>query len=277
MAELPFADLSLARRLERAEGSSCAGFVETRREIEPRSGAAVFRQAGALAMFDGPESPLTQTFGLGVFDPVGDSDLDAIEAFYRERSTPVQLEVCPLAGVELTARLVGRGYAPIEMSSVLYRDLTARIEIEGSRDEALRVRAADHDEANLWAETAARGWSEFGDCLELLRFAATVNTRREGAHSFLVEIDGEAIAAGALFLDADGTILLAGASTVPSFRRRGAQRALLEHRLEFARERGSDLVMMVAEPGSTSQRNAERNGFRIAYTRTKWRLDHPPA
>jgi len=30
--------------------------------------------------------------------------------------------------------------------------------------------------------------------------------------------------------------------------------------------------MMVAAPGSASQRNAERNGFRVAYTRTKWQL-----
>jgi len=30
--------------------------------------------------------------------------------------------------------------------------------------------------------------------------------------------------------------------------------------------------MIVANAGSNSQRNAEREGFRIAYTRTKWRL-----
>jgi hypothetical protein len=30
--------------------------------------------------------------------------------------------------------------------------------------------------------------------------------------------------------------------------------------------------MMVAEAGSQSQRNAERTGFRIAYTRIKWQL-----
>ena len=29
---------------------------------------------------------------------------------------------------------------------------------------------------------------------------------------------------------------------------------------------------MGALPGSASQRNAERNGFRIAYTRIKWAL-----
>jgi hypothetical protein len=30
--------------------------------------------------------------------------------------------------------------------------------------------------------------------------------------------------------------------------------------------------MMGAQPGSASQRNAERHGFRIAYTRIKWQL-----
>jgi hypothetical protein len=35
--------------------------------------------------------------------------------------------------------------------------------------------------------------------------------------------------------------------------------------------------MMCAEPGSSSQRNAERQGFRIAYTRMKWQLEESQA
>jgi len=66
--------------------------------------------------------------------------------------------------------------------------------------------------------------------------------------------------------------LLAGASTVPEGRRQGAQLALLDARLRHAAAHGCDLAMMCAAPGSASQRNAERNGFRIAYTRTKWQL-----
>jgi GNAT superfamily N-acetyltransferase len=72
-------------------------------------------------------------------------------------------------------------------------------------------------------------------------------------------------------------VVLAGASTIPSARRQGAQRALLAARLGYARETGCDLAMMCAEPGSASQRNGERQGFRIAYTRTKWRKDAPVA
>jgi GNAT superfamily N-acetyltransferase len=69
----------------------------------------------------------------------------------------------------------------------------------------------------------------------------------------------------------DGVALLGGASTRPAHRRKGAQLALLGARLAAARRHGCDLAMMAARPGSASQRNAERHGFRIAYTRIKWR------
>jgi len=67
--------------------------------------------------------------------------------------------------------------------------------------------------------------------------------------------------------------LFGGAATVPELRRRGLQAALLAERMRYARDHGCDLAMMVAEAASNSQRNAERKGFRIAYTRTKWLLE----
>ena len=73
----------------------------------------------------------------------------------------------------------------------------------------------------------------------------------------------------------DGVALLAGASTIPEGRQQGAQLALLESRLRHAAEKGCDIAMMCAAPGSASQRNAERQGFRIAYTRIKWSLLRP--
>ena len=38
-----------------------------------------------------------------------------------------------------------------------------------------------------------------------------------------------------------------------------------------AAAQGCDIALMGALPGSGSQRNAERHGFRIAYTRIKWK------
>jgi GNAT superfamily N-acetyltransferase len=70
----------------------------------------------------------------------------------------------------------------------------------------------------------------------------------------------------------EGVASFGGAATIPELRRRGLQAALMAVRMRYAFEHGCDLAMMVAEAGSGSQHNAERQGFRIAYTRTKWRL-----
>jgi hypothetical protein len=63
--------------------------------------------------------------------------------------------------------------------------------------------------------------------------------------------------------------VLGGASTLPTFRRRGLQTALQHARLKLAARDGCDLAMTITQPGSTSQRNAERRGFCVAYTRCK--------
>jgi len=96
-------------------------------------------------------------------------------------------------------------------------------------------------------------------------------TAQSKSLSFIAELEGKSIATGALSIAGD-VALLAGASTIPSARRQGAQLALLEERLRYAATQGCTVAMMAANPGSGSQRNAERNGFRIAYTRTKWQL-----
>jgi GNAT superfamily N-acetyltransferase len=95
-----------------------------------------------------------------------------------------------------------------------------------------------------------------------------------GYIGFLVEKQGQVVATAGLVVS-DGVALFAGASTIPEARGQGAQQVLLEARLRHAAETGCDLAMIVTEPGGGSQRNAERAGFRIAYTRTKWRLHGP--
>jgi GNAT superfamily N-acetyltransferase len=266
----PLADLALSRRLERTEGRASADLVEAKARVFPDSGSCWQDFAGAIALHDGPTSPITQTFGLGMFQPVTAADLDAIEAFFKQRGSPVYHEVSPLADPTALALLTARGYQPFEFTSMLYRPLTPDVRLSGPRNDKLRVRLVRDDEHDLWGETAARGWEATGELGELLRGLGRVNAARAEPLSFLAELDGNPVAAGSLFLH-DGAALLAGASTVPEARRQGAQLALLEARLRFAAGRGCDLAMMGAAPGSGSQRNAERHGFRIAYTRVKWR------
>jgi hypothetical protein len=77
----PFRDLTLARRLERTEGHGNAAFIDAQARLDPNSGAIWKAVGGTAAMFAGVGSPITQTFGLGIHDPLVEKDLDAIEHF----------------------------------------------------------------------------------------------------------------------------------------------------------------------------------------------------
>lgn len=272
-----FSDLALARRLERAEAQSNASFVETRGRIDPESGAEWIDVAGAFAMYDGVSSPLTQTFGLGLFDKVSADELARIEEFFQRRGAPVFHEISPLANPELLPLLGERGYRPIELTSVMFRPIRDGLSVAKPKNEKIQVRITDPEEWELWARTATRGWSEYPELAEVMFGLGEVTAKRSDGLCFLAELNGQAIATGVLLLH-EGVALLGGASTIPEGRRQGAQLALLESRLRYAEQNGCDLAMMCALPGSASQRNAERQGFRIAYTRIKWMLGgNPPS
>ena len=269
---MPFADLELCRRLERAEGNACLRHAKAHRRLFPESSADWLACAGVDAVFDGIESPITQCFGLGVFAQPRPVELETIERFFFERGAAVDFEVSPFAGVATVQLLCDRSYRPIELSNVLYRSIENPAPARESR---IRVRVIDPGEAAVWSDINVRGWAhDHPELRELLGQLCAISAAREGSRCFLAEIDGQPGAAGLLGVH-HGVALFGGAATVPELRRRGLQTALLNERMRYASEHGCDLAMMVAEPGSSSQRNAERNGFHIAYTRTKWRLDVP--
>ena len=271
MDQYPFADLDLARRLERTEAQGNIDFVEARAKAFPDVGATWVEVGGTYAMFDGVGSPITQTFGLGVFWPVTEEDMDKIEEFFNSKGAEVFHEVCPLADKSAFTLLSERRYKPVEFSNVLYRPISPDLRLHASRNEDVKVRVIEYKDGELWARTAFEGWSEFAEVADFLRDMGLVTTRSK-AKTFLAELQGNPIATGALTIHGD-VALLAGASTIPAARRQGAQLALLEERLRYAATQGCTVAMMVALPGSGSQRNAERHGFRIAYTRTKWGQD----
>jgi GNAT superfamily N-acetyltransferase len=178
--------------------------------------------------------------------------------------------VSPLADPSALARLNERGYAPIELTSVMFRPLSREVVLDVTIPASLRVEVVEQGHEQLWTDIAARGWSEHEGVAAFMRDLGRISVGAEGNVCFLALLDDVPVAAGGLSLH-DGTALLAGASTVPEARRQGSQLTLLDRRLRYAVEQGCDLAMMCASPGSASQRNAERHGFRVAYTRIKWR------
>jgi hypothetical protein len=264
-----FSDLALSKRLESAEGYACAQFAEARRRLFPESGAEWMQCAGAYAVFDGIDSPVTQSFGLGVLGEITSASLDLIEGFFLGRGAPALHEISPFAGIAAMKLLCTRKYQPVEVSSVLYRSVERTTAEPPNR---IQTRVIDSEEFALWTEVSAKGWSqEHPEFLDFLQQLGTISAAREQTFCFLGEVDERPGAAAVLCLH-EGVALFGGSATIPELRRHGLQGALLRARMCQAYNLGCDLAMMVSKPGSNSQRNAERNGFRIAYTRTKWQL-----
>jgi hypothetical protein len=164
--------------------------------------------------------------------------------------------------------LNARAYQPVEFMSVMFLPIGGRLTTSPPRNERIRVRAIAEHEQELWARTSAAGWRDAAEFADVILDIMRVVAASDSVH-VLAELDGKPIATGGLSIH-KGVALLAGASTIPEAREQGAQLALLESRLRHAADSGCDLAMMCAAPGSASQRNAERQGFRIAYTRVKW-------
>ena len=163
-------------------------------------------------MYDGPRSPCTQSFGLGLLQMPTASDMDRLETFFKDRKVPVHHEVCPLTDKALLPLLNQRGYRPIELSQVMYLPLSEVAGSVAARNEGLQVRAVSEKERDLWAVTAAEGWRDFTEIADLIRDLMRVSATREDGACFLVELNGQPIAGARL---PSTTALLCSPGRVP--------------------------------------------------------------
>lgn len=264
---MPFADLTLARRLEGAWARSSVETAEAHARRLPGAGVAVDPVAGGQAVFFGAGSILSQAQGLGLDGPVHADDLQRLETFYRVRGTPTQLEVCTLADPTLWALLGERGYRPSEPSHVLIRPVEPGETWDEPRP-PLAMEAVAPSDIALWADVVLGAFFEApATPPDDLRAAVLSTALVSAATCWLARVDGIP-AGGATALAIDNMTLFAGDGVLPPFRGRGVHDALLRARLALASRLGCDLAVTCTQPGSASQRHAERLGFRVAYART---------
>ncbi|HEX8183796.1 MAG TPA: GNAT family N-acetyltransferase [Blastocatellia bacterium] len=262
-----FCDLALARRLETTDALMGARYVGSHASLHPDEGSTFIEVAGGYASFAGLNSPMTQAFALGLNGPVTEDEIEKMEEFYKSLGAPVNVEVCPLADSTLISIFKSRGYSVLEYSNVLVRELS-KSESYLQGESRVEVRNPKPSEVNLWARTIGQSFIETDDVAQsvvdlFITFFHTVATT-----CFAAYIDGRQAGGGLVMINED-VASLAATGTIPSFRNQGAQTALIQARLAFAAASGCDLAMVTTMPGSTSQRNVERQGFRVVYTRSK--------
>jgi GNAT superfamily N-acetyltransferase len=258
-------DLALARRLEEAESFASETFALHFSRRRPEVGAAAEPIAGGRAVYAGPGSPLSEAKAMGLHGPVTEADFDRLEAFYFNRREPCRVFVCPMADRSLIEGLGRRGYRLSAFENFLAMPLVPDA-AEPPATPGIEIRPVDPDEADLYARVVAPNFvGPEGPTPEVHDLTASMFGMGH-ASAFLAYVDGDPAGGGAVLIHG-GVALLAGAATLPPHRNRGVHAALHHARLALARRSGCDLAAQGAEPGSTSQRNAERRGLRVAYTR----------
>jgi GNAT superfamily N-acetyltransferase len=258
-----FADAALARRIESAEAVNARG-CSTRTDGGP---PAVLEVAGGCAIFVGVDSPLTQAVGIGLNGPVAPADLDQLETFFHSRAAGVSLDLCPLADPGLLEELGRRGYRAAEFNNVLVRRL-AGAEIVFTP----RIRRATPAESDAWSYTVGQGFFEQGELTTDELNVGRAIFAMDGAMCYLAVTEQAELAGGGAMAIRGGLATLFADSIVPRFRRAGLHRELIAARVNEALAQGADLAAASTLPGSTSQRNYERLGFEVVYTKIMMKL-----
>jgi hypothetical protein len=219
----------------------------------------VFRQAPSSAMFN-------RALGVGVGAPATEAGLDEIDAFFAERGCAYGIPVPPDSGPsELPAWLEQRGFHRGYAWTKFARKTGAASDLDHKPD--LRVERLGADRAGVFADVFSRAYGTPDVARGLLERLPGA----DGWHCFVAFADGSPAATGALFVT--GPVgWLGAAGTLPEFRRRGAQNALLTARIQAGIAAGCETLVTetgvpVEGQAGGSYRNIVRAGFEPVYVR----------
>lgn len=263
-----FCPPALAAAIDRAEGRFCSAIAGL---ASDEANTLVTAVGGGVAIFATADSPINKMIGLGFEGPADDEPLVSIEQHFARHGARLQAEIATLADPALHRQLCLRGYEPSGYENVLGHPLTRVIDLPA----AITVTRADVGEIAALATVLADAFTTpdvggvGGDVLpphEVMQRWFTTTSRVDGYRAYAARVDG--VLAGAAALRIDGEIAqFSGAGTLPAFRRRGVQTALLRARLRDAAEAGCRVGVVVTQPASQSQQNVQREGFALLYAR----------
>jgi len=264
---MDFIDKALARRLESAEEMPQVHYALVFDQLHPEIGAAAEGICGGHMIFAGIGSPIGRAVGLGFDRPITSDDIDELERFYRSHKAPSQIDLCPLHDPVTMELFKQRGYAIAELNNVLWRKLRREEQFPPAPKE-FAVRRGRSEEAEIFADLVAQSFHEQGEVPTGFHAMLAPLYQIPGAIVFVASIDNRPVGAGAgLIIPEHKLVALFGTGTLHEFRGRGIQTALLNARLKLAADAGCELAVVVTQGGSASQRNCERLGFRVAYSK----------
>ncbi len=263
---MQFIDKAFARRLESCEEMPQVEYARIFEKTHPEIGAAIEEVCGGHMVFAGLGSPIGRVTGAGLDRPFTATDLDRVEAFYHAHHAPSQVDLCPMHGMETFELFKERGYAIAELNNVLYRRLDGTEKLFAAPN-GCEIRRARLEEAEATGAVVESAFFPDG-APEAFHGLIAPLYQMDCGLGFVASVGGKSVACGTgMVIREHRMFALCGAGTLAEYRERGLQRALLLARMQAAVEAGCEYAVVVTQGGTTSQRNVERLGFRIAYSK----------
>jgi hypothetical protein len=261
----------MARRIEAAECRLSLAIVDA---VLARGGDAfAVPLGGGAAVFSGSGSPINKVIGVGFGAPISESTWAAVERRFADKGCPVRVEISTLADSAVGAALTRRGYVLTDFENVLGYDVSDAGGAGLLTGDGMTIARNEGDLAT-WMDLVVQGFAQpdgspqssevFED--ETLRQVFRDFAGSAGFTRYIARVHGTNAGGAGLRLS-EGIAQFCGASTLPAFRRRGVQAALLRCRLRDAAEAACDVAVVTTQPGSKSNHNAQRQGFALLYAR----------
>lgn len=266
--------IEMAQRLEEADVQHLTRQVEVSSKIFLDQNITSLSVGGGVAAVTLPSfgRKLNHIVGFGMRGPVSSEELIAVEELYSSNGINTEIDLCPHADISALSVLASHGYSVNGFINNYVRILTD----EDLREDALpaaeieisRVVPERYDE---FPGISLEGYRDGGRPELLLKTLGRIAVARADTRLYFATIDGKIAGSAGLALietSKGGVAHLYIDSTLPEYRGRGVQSALLKARLCDARRAGFDIASSGARPSNVSSRNIERAGFNLAYTKT---------
>lgn len=264
----------LAARLQRNEASSFYGAMVSDPFSRRRFGFTVARRAGLVLLGSTRLAvPLFhRAIGFGVSAPANSATVAQVLRHYAELEADARIEIAeglvPHGATDLLER---HGFRQEREAHVVHvRTAPRPPDVRPVR--GLAIDTVRQRDIRVFGRLARVGFEESGERGAFVERSTAFVLRRGTPGRFvgyIGRIDGEPAATGLVCLTPDVGGLYSD-TTLPAFRGRGIQKAMIRARIERGLRRGRRIVTARTEGANASARNYEQTGFVPLYRASFW-------
>jgi hypothetical protein len=242
--------------------------MEVVRRVSGDSNSVRYYEAEHLQACMAPAVPNPLFNQIFLSGPARERDLESAFHLFEGAGATPRVEMGPGAICHgLAVQLASRGFIHTHADLILIQSNRGTEQRPGSKIQVTRVQS--HEAFDGFIATYLRALQVAPELVPIQRSYMEYWLHVPGWALYFASEDDIPIGIGVLFSKSDVAYLAEGV-TIPEFRARGAQTALISRRLVDASGNSSRLVFSRAQFGSTSQRNLERAGLESRYTLAIW-------